>query len=295
MAATGDRVFDIVVASWNNLPYLRCCIERIRAHSERTHRIFAHVNEGADGTREWLRGEGIPFTESVANVGICRAFNQAARLGRGDLVCIINDDMVPLPRWDTALLDRISRLGDDRYMVSGTMVEPRDTRNPCAVVRDFGTSLEAFREVDLLHGQPSLNANDWFGSSFCPLVMSRSFWDEVGGLSEEFSPGLSSDPDLAMKCWTRGCRVFLGVGDSLSYHFQCKSTGRVVRNPGPQQFLEKWGMTQAFFNRYYLRKGERAHTERLQDPRTTLPFVWHWLRGKAKLVARRVTGRRALP
>ena len=30
---------------------------------------------------------------------------------------------------------------------------------------------------------------------------------EVGGFSEEFSPGLGSDPDFNMKLWNKGVRL----------------------------------------------------------------------------------------
>jgi hypothetical protein len=69
---------------------------------------------------------------------------------------------------------------------------------------------------------------------------------------------MSSDNDFSMKLWHAGCRHFIGVGDSLAYHFQCKSTGKVVKNDGRRQFLDKWGMTQSSFDRYYLRRGQLA-------------------------------------
>jgi hypothetical protein len=69
---------------------------------------------------------------------------------------------------------------------------------------------------------------------------------------------MSSDNDFSMKFWDAGCRIFLGVGDSLVYHFQQKSTGKIVKNDGRRQFLNKWGMTQATFDRYYLHRGEPA-------------------------------------
>lgn len=278
---------DIVLASWNNLPYLKLCVDSFRRHSAAAHRLLIHVNDGSDGTREWLRAQGIAFTESAENIGICRAFNRAARLGTGALVCLVNDDMYALPGWDRALCRRVEALGIERYMLSGTMIEPTETGNPCVRVADFGTAVERFREADLLAAAPRLAIQDWYGSSYCPLVMPRFLWDEVGGLSEEFSPGMSSDPDLAMKCWRAGCRTFLGIGDSLTYHFQCKSTGRVERNPGPRQFLEKWGIPQSLFNRAYLRKGLPATDLRLSEPRLTIPFVWHMTRGRVKSFAQR--------
>ena len=32
-------------------------------------------------------------------------------------------------------------------------------------------------------------------------------WNKVGGFSEEFSPGLGSDPDFNMKLWNIGVRL----------------------------------------------------------------------------------------
>jgi hypothetical protein len=78
----------------------------------------------------------------------------------------------------------------------------------------------------------------------------------VGGFSIEFSPGMSSDNDLSMKLWRAGCRVFLGVGDSLFYHFSRVTTMRIRKNDGRRQFLMKWGLTQATFDRRFLRSGQ---------------------------------------
>ncbi len=283
MASATSPVFSIIIPTWNNLPYLRLCVESLRKHSRLAHEIIVHVNEGIDGTRDYLDAEGILYTQSATNIGICRAANEAGRASTAPLVCLLNDDMYCLPEWDSILAARIASLGTDLYCVSGTMIEPIFSRNPCATVGDFGTSLETFRESELLSRFNDFRNHDWFGSCFCPCVMTRTLWDRIGGLSEEFSPGMSSDPDMAMKLWVEGCRIFLGVGDSLVYHFQCKSTGRIEKNPGPQQFLHKWRITQASFNRHYLRKGQRATTLRLPEPKLTPSYLFDYARSKLKL------------
>lgn len=283
--------FEVVIPSWNNLPYLKLCIRSIRTHSTHHHPIVVHVNEGNDGTREFLDGEGIRYTHSPANVGICTAVNRAVATCSGELMCCINDDMYCLPRWDELLLARIATFASEPFMVSGSMIEPVGSRNPCVSLQDFGRSIEAFREGELLARFTQLAIPDWYGSSYCPFVMPRKLWDSVGGLGEDFSPGMSSDPDLAMKLWREGCRIFIGVGDSMVYHFQCKSTGRVERNPGPRQFLRKWGITQTMFNHLYLRKGERVSSIRLPEPSRDLRYAYSLLRSKLKLATLAVAGR----
>ena len=146
----------------------------------------------------------------------------------------------------------------DLFMLSATMIEPRDSGNACVVVADFGTDVATFRADDLLAAVPQLARSDWRGATWPPTLVSRQWWHRVGGYSVEFSPGMSSDNDFSMKLWNAGCRLYLGVGDSLVYHFQQKTTGRIVRNDGNKQFLNKWGMTQSTFDRFYLRRGEAA-------------------------------------
>lgn len=58
-AVAGSPIFSILIPSWNNLPYLKCCVESIRKNSTFQHEIVVHVNEGRDGTLEWVRQQGL--------------------------------------------------------------------------------------------------------------------------------------------------------------------------------------------------------------------------------------------
>lgn len=271
----------IIIPTWNNLPYLRLCIESIQKNSALKNEIVVHVNEGSDGTREFLIAKGIPFTYSTTNIGICRALNQAAAISRAPLICYLNDDMYCLPNWDAVLFDKIETLNTNLFMLSGTMIEPQGS-NSCCAHSDFGDSIETFREDELLQNFKNLQIPDWYGSCWPPNIMHREIWNKVGGMSEEFSPGMSSDNDLAMKFWMSGCRIFLGLGKSMVYHFQCKSTGRVQRNPGSNQFLNKWKLSQSFLDRHYLRRGQRALTTALPEPRKSPRYFYDLARGHCK-------------
>ncbi len=291
-------LFSIVVPTWNNLACLRLLVDSIRRHSAFDHQIIVHVNDGRDGSREWVADQVRALADSPAaspanrprldatfsadNIGICLAVNEAASLARHDYIVYLNDDMVCLPGWDTALARAIAAQPDDHFMLSGTMIEPRATGNPCVVVADFGDGPERFREADLLAALPGLATTDWNGATWPPTVVHRRWWFAVGGYSVEFSPGMSSDNDLAMKLWHTGCRRFIGIGAALVYHFQCKSTGRIVRNDGRRQFLHKWGMTQSSFDRHALRRGSRPALASLPDPSPSARLRFDRLRGELK-------------
>ena len=195
--------------------------------------------------------------------------NEAATLAAQEQLLYLNDDMYCLPGWDTALAQRAATLPDDLYLISGTMIEPRDSGNPCVVVGNYGDSVETFRADALLAAAPRLVRPDWSGATWPPTLVARRWWFRCGGYSTELTPGMSSDNDFSMKLWQAGCRHFIGVGSSLVYHFQQKSTGKVVKNDGRRQFLDKWGMTQSTFDRFYLRRGAPLAGEHLAEPEDT--------------------------
>ncbi len=275
-------MFSIIIPSWNNLALLQLCIRSIRQNSAYAHQVIVHVNDGSDGTLAWVREQGIMYTCSPENIGICLAVNEAAIHATQDYILYLNDDMYCCPGWDTSLINKLKQLDTDLFMLSGTMIEPRDTYNPCVIVRNYGSDAETFDEAKLLTELPRLIKADWYGATWPPTLVSKRWWFKVGGYSSEFSPGMSSDNDFSMKLWHAGCRIFLGIGDSLVYHFQCKSTGKIKKNEGGRQFLHKWGVRQSVFDRYYLRRGTPATGLRLEDPKDTCEFRWQLLRSKLK-------------
>lgn len=275
-------MFSILIPSWNNLDLLKLCIRSIQQNSQFPHQIIVHVNDGSDGTLDWVRSEQLAHTHSAGNVGICLAVNEAAMLATHDYILYINDDMYCCPGWDSALVAKLQTLDTDLFMLSGTMIEPRQTHNPCVSVRDYGSDVSSFDESRLLAELSEHHKQDWYGATWPPTLVHRRWWFKVGGYSSELSPGMSSDNDFSMKLWHAGCRIFLGVGSSLVYHFQCKSTGKVVKNNGPRQFLNKWGMRQSVFDRYYLRRGQIAAGLTLADPEDTLELRWQMFRSDLK-------------
>lgn len=250
------RKFSILIPTWNNLEHLKLLIESLIENSETDHQILVHVNEGIDGTADWLSSTGIQFTQSEENIGICKAMNGLARLADQDLLIYFNDDMYACAGWDTALNKAIDQTDGVHFYFSATMVEPRDSGNKCVVVYDAGSGVADFKKSELLDSTSSLARTDWNGGTWPPSIMHKKMWNKIGGFSEEFSPGLYSDPDISMKLWEAGVRDFRGVGNSLVYHFMQKSTGRVKLNDGKKTFLNKWGVSASHFTKNILKQGQ---------------------------------------
>jgi len=253
--------FSILIPSWNNLDYLQLCVKSILKNSYFEHQIIVIVNEGADGSLEWIESQkDIDYVHSKQNIGICYALNICRSLIETDYVVYANDDMYFLPDWDKVLMDEIVKIGHKQFMLSATMIEPSGN-NPCTVISDYGTDVNSFRESDLLNDIKNLFRNDWNGSTWPPNIVHIDNWDLVGGMSIEYSPGMYSDPDLSRKLWETGVRIFVGKGNSLVYHFGCKSTKRIKKNKGQKTFVLKWGISARTFMEKYLLRGQPAVSE----------------------------------
>lgn len=253
-----EAVFSIIIPSWNNLELLKICIDSLKKNSRYSHQIIVHLNEGSDGSKEWLETQGLDFTYSTENIGICYAMNLARTLAATDLLVYFNDDMYACPDWDFWLYEEVKKQTSPYYFLSATMIEPRATGNACVIAPfDFGSGPHDFNETALLEQFQVMPKVDWHGATWPPSVVPTMLWDLVGGYSTEFSPGMYSDPDFSMKLWELGVRQFKGVGKSRVYHFMSKSTGKLTfKKNGSHMFLHKWGITSNVFAKYYLNRGQ---------------------------------------
>ncbi|MBW7846126.1 MAG: glycosyltransferase [Bacteroidia bacterium] len=271
----GNEVFSIVIPSWNNLPYLKQCINSIEKNSSFKHQIIIHVNEGTDGTINWVKQQGYSYTYSATNAGVCYALNAAATLATTKYIVYFNDDMYACPKWDWVLWEAIEQNNSPLFYYSSTMIEyEKGTNNATLSPYDFGKDIDSFDEKALLDFiQNKALKTDWYGASWPPSIVSKELWDKVNGYSEEYSPGFYSDPDFSMKLWQQGVRDFRGFGKSLVYHFKCKSTGRVVRNNGRKTFMKKWGFTASFLYKNVLHVGEPYTNKTLHFPKNIAYFI----------------------
>ena len=117
------------------------------------------------------------------------------------------------------------------------------------------------------------------------LSIHKDIWNDVGGFSEEFYPGTGSDPDLNMKLWNLGVRIFKGINDFKVYHFGSIVTRKYKGDPkiktesgsrGGKIFLLKWGLSINFFKKYFL-KSETLYKDKLDEPNKNILFYINFI------------------
>ena len=161
-----EPLFSILIPSWNNLAFLKLCVASIRKNSTYAHEILIHVNDGSDGTLEWVKAEGLKYTHSAENIGVCYALNGLRPLVTTDYVLFMNDDMYVLPDWDAALHDEIQAIGHKMFFLSATLIQPRKFFCKSVIApANFGESVDTFEEERLLREYRDLKHGDWQGAT----------------------------------------------------------------------------------------------------------------------------------
>jgi glycosyltransferase involved in cell wall biosynthesis len=269
-------VFSVIVPTFNNLEYLKLCLESIKKNSKYTHEIIIHINEGIDGTKEFLINNDYKTTFSKKNDGVCIAFNQAVKKATKDYIVLAHDDMYFCPNWDEVFLKELKKIpNNEDFFLSGTMVQPFASY----INLNCGDKIENFDEEKLLRELPNIKFNDFQGTHWQPSLIPVKTWNKVNGFSEEFSPGLGSDPDFNMKLWKIGVRLFKGLGECRVYHFSSLSLRKKAWNNGAKTFLLKWGISIKFFKRYYL-KSDTPFLSPLTDPNKNFMYYFDLLKCK---------------
>ncbi len=264
-------MISIVIPTYNNLDYLKLCLKSLKKNSSFNHEIIIHINDGSDGTLNFIKTNNYKYTSSDDNIGLCSSINKAAKLVTNQYILYSHDDMYFCPDWDKVLSREVKSFDHDNFYLSGTMIEP----NSGHIIHDFGSNLDTFREDVLLSKYKNLNFYDHQGTHFAPHLVSKKMWDKVGGFSEEFNPGIGSDPDFNMKLWREGVRIFKGLNDFKVYHFGSLTTRKkknFIQNRGDKTFLKKWGITTKFFKKHYL-KSKTKYDGPLHEPDVTLGYI----------------------
>ena len=94
---------SFVIPLYNNLALTRGCVESLQATlpAGLAHEIILVDDGSTDGTREWLKTLAAPFHVVLndRNLGYAVANNRAAAIASGNLLALLNNDLVLLPGW----------------------------------------------------------------------------------------------------------------------------------------------------------------------------------------------------
>jgi len=279
-------LFSIIIPTYQNFKYFKLTVDSIKKNSSHLHEIITHINGEDKSTEDYLIQNKLKYTKSFENIGLCSGVNNAVQLSTQNYILYSHDDMYFLPDWDLFLIDEIKKINHEKFYLSMTQISHTKgvKGNLQHIHFDCGSSLENFNLEKLLKNYDKFNFRNLQGSHWAPHLVHKSIWNKIGGFSEEYNPGFASDPDLNMKLWMEGVRIFKGVSGSRLYHFgsiTARKNTKINRNDGKKTFLLKWKFTVEFFVKHYLRRGGEFYGP-LKEPTKNLSYYFDYMVSKIK-------------
>ena len=274
---------SIVVATYNNINYLKLFIYSLDKNSYFNHEVFIHINDGSDGTLDFVKKKNFKYTHSKENIGLCKAINLISKKTTSDYVLYAHDDMFFCKNWDLYLIEEIKKMKNKKFYLAGTNISV----DKGLINHDCGSTYDTFDEDKFDLFCTNDKSKNFRSSHWAPHLIHKELWNKVGGFSEEFNPGDGSDPDLCMKLWLQNVRIFKSISKFKVYHFNSVTTrkSKLKLNNGTKTFLLKYKFTPRFFRKYYLRGDTlKVYDGELKEPNYSFNMITDIIINKLKFL-----------
>ncbi|MBV9127406.1 MAG: glycosyltransferase family 2 protein [Verrucomicrobia bacterium] len=305
---------SFLIPLFNCLPLTRACLESLEKTVPRRLAWEALlIDDGStDGTREFLATLPAPRYRVLLNdpprQGYARNNNAAARLARGDVLCLLNNDTVLLAGWLEPMLralrraPRVCLVGNiQREPVSGLIDHAGVVFNGRGNPIHFGKDLAVPPDTTPWTRRPAVTA------ACC--VVKKELFLALGGFDEGYENGFE-DIDFCLRAGERGWRHYV-ANDSVIYHHISSAPGRHARERANlRRYRARWGRRILAWKRrrrWHRRRILRRHTAGLvargllpaEDalPQLNGPAVARWLEERQErhsIIEQQRDGRRYL-
>jgi O-antigen biosynthesis protein len=243
-AADAMPCVSIVVPVYNRLDLTRACLDSVFATADPSFpfEVLVIDDHSTDGTAEYLTALA-PRVRSFRNdARQCFGYNVnlAARLARGEYLCLLNNDTLVTSGWLSPLFAAASKdpaigVVGNRHLTPGTNI-----LNHAGMVFDADR-----RPVHLYVGQlakfpPALVSREFQCVTGACWLVERQLFLDLGGFDLQFKNGYE-DVDFCLRVRRHGRKVFYAA-DSVIYHHGQQSPGRSDNDvANALAFERKWG------------------------------------------------------
>ncbi|BBH18687.1 hypothetical protein Back11_00320 [Paenibacillus baekrokdamisoli] len=235
---------SIIIPSYNQVDYLKQCIDSIGSHTDTAYEIIVVDNASTDGTADYLKGivGQVRYRILETNRGFAGAINVGMMMAKGTTLLLLNNDTIVTKRWLGNLLDclhsdpKIGMVGPVTNYISGDQcIEVPYTR-----VKDMPIFAEQFNVSDSGKWQRTDRL-----TGFC-LLFHRKLWERTGFLDEGFTVGNYEDDDYNIRVRLQGYALVI-ARDTFIHHYgsvSMKALGEKiveVNDHNLQVYSNKWG------------------------------------------------------
>jgi O-antigen biosynthesis protein len=225
---------SVVIPLYNCLPLTQAMLASLQASlpAALEHEIIMVDDGSTDGTREWLatlRDSRIRVLLNERNLGYAIANNRAVAIARGELLALLNNDLVLSAGWIEPMLAAHAAMKGRAGLIGNVQFDARSgaVDHSGLVVNITGKPVHRrtlpsrlFRWLRPVRRVPAV-------TGACVLI-ERVLWQQLGGFDEHYLNG-GEDIDLCFRARAAG-RTNVVALQSVVRHHVSSSPGRKVRD-----------------------------------------------------------------
>src|SRR6266513_1683049 len=214
---------SVIIVTYNSEEHIANCLKALAGKTE--WQIILIDNASVDSTIQRARESGVNLriVSNRANIGFAAALNQGAKMASGEVLLILNPDVIITAGSLSKLVDTLSK--DEVGAATGMLVGRDGSPAVGFNVRRFPTLARMLAEVLLLNRlwkRNPLNREyrclDFDHSALqeieqpagACLAVKRDVWESLGGFDEAFYPVWFEDVDFCLRLRLHGCKIIYG-------------------------------------------------------------------------------------
>lgn len=218
-------LISFVISVYNGLDYTRACLESLQRTVDLAgHEVIIVDDASTDGSREFLASLPAPFriVTNSSKRSYAANNNTAARLASGEMVCLLNNDVVLRPGWLEPMVHAFARFPDAGF-VGNVQRNPRTGRydHMGIIFADDGVPLHFGWDFRF---RPFRGYTRWRAVTAACCLVRRLVFLDAGGFDEQYFNG-SEDVDLCLRLGQAGCQHYV-ANQSVIEHYVSSSEGR---------------------------------------------------------------------
>jgi glycosyltransferase involved in cell wall biosynthesis len=114
--------FSIITASYNMLPYLKCCAASIADQENIRYEYIIIDGQSSDGTVDWLKSQSNLYFVSEPDKGMYDAINKGLKMAKGSIIAYLNCDEQYLPYTMQYVIDYFNKYPDIDFIYGDALV-----------------------------------------------------------------------------------------------------------------------------------------------------------------------------
>ncbi len=208
-------MISIIIPSLNEGRFLRKTINSIYANTQTEFEVIIVDDASSDGSIDHVQWENYPgllFHRNRERLGLIRSRILGSTFARSPYYVFMDAHCNPEPGWETSLLEASYKCQD--RAITAPVIPMLDATTWKNRLYQFGQTMTFDQKLDMVWcDTPKLDFDD--STSLSPIfsgscfLVSRMFYEELGGLDNGLTFWGGENIDLSLRCWMRGGKVLV--------------------------------------------------------------------------------------